>query len=89
MQGYIIRRLLLFIPTMLVVTLVVFLFMRIIPGDPALLILTGHTGEGSYTQQDLDNLRAKLGTDKPFMNSTGDGYGACSMETWANPTFMA
>ena len=71
MQGYIIRRLLLFIPTMLVVTLVVFLFMRIIPGDPALLILTGHTGEGSYTQQDLDNLRAKLGTDKPLHEQYG------------------
>ena len=66
MHQYIIRRLLLFIPTMFLVTLLVFLFMRVMPGDPALMILTGHTGEGSYTQEDLENLQHKLGTDRPL-----------------------
>ena len=66
MQRYIAIRFLLFIPTALLVTLGVFLLMRIIPGDPALLRLTGISGEGSYTQQDLDNLRHKLGTDRPI-----------------------
>jgi peptide/nickel transport system permease protein len=47
-------------------TLLVFLFLRIIPGDPALLILSGGTGEGSYTSKDLANLQHKLGTDRPL-----------------------
>jgi peptide/nickel transport system permease protein len=34
MQEYLMRRLLLMIPTLLGVTLVVFLMMRFIPGDP-------------------------------------------------------
>ena len=64
MKQYILRRILLFIPTIVLVTLLVFLFMRILPGDPALLILAGPTGEGVYTQDDLANLRHKLGTDR-------------------------
>ena len=66
MQQYIIRRLLLFVPTLFLVTLLVFLFLRIIPTDPALLILQGHTGSGNYTEEDLANLRHKLGTDRPL-----------------------
>ena len=66
LQQYIAIRFLLFIPTVFLVTLGVFLLMRIIPGDPALLRLTGISGEGSYTQQDLDNLRQELGTDEPI-----------------------
>ena len=72
MRQYIIRRALLFLPTMVLVTLLVFLFMRIIPGDPALLILAGHTGEGFYTEEDLTNLRRKLGTDKPLHEQYGN-----------------
>lgn len=64
LQRYIAIRFLLFIPTVFLVTLGVFLLMRVIPGDPALLRLTSLSGEGSYTQQDLDNLRAELGTDR-------------------------
>ena len=66
LQRYIAIRFLLFIPTVFLVTLGIFLLMRVIPGDPALLRLTGISGEGSYTQQDLDNLRQNLGTDKPI-----------------------
>ena len=65
MQQYIARRFLLFIPTAVLVTLLVFFFMRIIPGDAAILILAGASGEGTYTEEDLANLRHELGTDKP------------------------
>ena len=64
MNQYIARRALLFIPTMLLLTGLVFLFMRIIPGDPALLILAGPLGEGSYSEEDLQLLRIELGTDR-------------------------
>jgi peptide/nickel transport system permease protein len=63
---YTAKRLLLCIPAILVVTVMVFLLMRVIPGDPALLILAGTSGEGSFKKEDLENLRRELGTDRPL-----------------------
>jgi peptide/nickel transport system permease protein len=64
-MRYVMRRLLLYIPMLILLTLVVFLLMRVIPGDPALLILAGTSGDGSFTKQDLALLRHELGTDRP------------------------
>ena len=66
MQEYIAKRLALFIPTILLVTIIVFVVMRLVPGDPAIAILEGEGG-GSYTQEDLDTLRHRLGTDRPIV----------------------
>lgn len=66
MHAYIAKRFLLFIPTMLLATLVVFILLRLIPGDPALVKLVGDTGEAKFTQEQLDAMRAKLGTDRPL-----------------------
>ncbi len=66
MQAYIVKRVLLFIPTTILLTAPVFVVMRIIPGDPALNILVGPEREYDYTQEELDKLRAELGTDKPI-----------------------
>ena len=66
MRTYILRRLLLFVPTIFGVTLVVFIVLRIVPGDPALVMLGGFEGEGTFTQQDLDNLRENLGLNDPI-----------------------
>jgi peptide/nickel transport system permease protein len=66
MQAYIAKRCLLFIPTLLMATLVAFLLLRIIPGDPALVKLAGETGDSNFTQAELHDLRVKLGTDKPL-----------------------
>ena len=66
MQAYIVKRFLLFIPTLLLATLVVFVLLRLIPGDPALVKLVGEVGEGKFTQEQLDAMRAKLGTDRPL-----------------------
>jgi glutathione transport system permease protein len=57
---YVVKRLLVAIPTLLAVLTVVFFFVRIAPGDPALVIL----GD-SATQEALAALRAQLGLDKP------------------------
>jgi peptide/nickel transport system permease protein len=65
MTGYVIQRLLLFVPTLLLVSFLVFAIMRLLPGDPAIAILSAG-GEGSYTEDDIIRMRAKLGTDKPF-----------------------
>jgi len=65
-QAYIAKRCLLFIPTLLMATLLAFLLLRVIPGDPALVKLAGETGDSSFTQTELRALQAKLGTDKPL-----------------------
>jgi peptide/nickel transport system permease protein len=71
-QTYIAKRLLLFIPTLLLATLVVFILLRLIPGDPALVKLVGETGEAKFTQAQLDAMRAKMGTDKPLYVQYGN-----------------
>lgn len=73
-MRYIARRLLLYIPMLLLLTLLVFVLMRVIPGDPALLILAG-SGEGSFSKQDLANLRRELGTDRPVIVQYVDWLG--------------
>ena len=66
MSGYIAKRVLLFIPTLILVTLLVFVLMRIIPGDPAVVFLVGESGDQPYTQEQLEILQKKLGSDKPI-----------------------
>jgi peptide/nickel transport system permease protein len=66
MQAYIAKRFLLFIPTLLMATLVAFLLLRVIPGDPAEVKLAGETGDSNFTQAELQELRVKLGTDQPL-----------------------
>jgi peptide/nickel transport system permease protein len=67
MGKYALRRALLFIPTLLVVTVLVFALFWIVPGDPALAILAGGDGDaGSVSQQQLDQLRQRLGLDRPL-----------------------
>lgn len=60
MLRYIGRRLLATIPVMAVVTIVVFLLLRLTAGDPAAII----AGDNA-TSQDVAAIRAKLGLDRP------------------------
>ena len=52
MQEYILRRLVLLVPTVLGVTLLVFLMMRFIPGDPVSLLLGDY-----YTEETAAAIR--------------------------------
>lgn len=64
MTRYIINRLISLIPTLLGVTVVVFLFIHLIPGDPALVILGEHaTEEGIATLQEQLGLNRVLFLD--------------------------
>ena len=58
---YVARRLVWTIPTLLLVGLLVFVLMRLVPGDPALLIL----GD-SATPEALAAMRAQFGLDRPL-----------------------
>lgn len=71
-QQYIAKRLLLFVPTLVLVTFIVFLVLRLIPSDPALLILAGATGDGHFTEEELALKRHELGTDRPLHVQYGD-----------------
>ena len=64
MTAYLIKRVAMFFPTMILLTIIVFAILRVIPGDPALLILGGEEGDEDFTQEELDALRARLGTDR-------------------------
>ena len=62
MHRYILRRLLLMLPTFLGVAMLVFLLMRVIPGD----IVELRFAEGQFFNQDLvAKERARLGLDRP------------------------
>ncbi len=69
MARYILTRLLQSIPVLLLVSLVSFSVMKLIPGDPAILI-----GGPSATNEELDQIRRNLGLDQPFMVQMGRYY---------------
>lgn len=71
MQAYIVKRVLLFIPTLIIVTSLVFILLRVVPGDPAAARLAGASGEADYTEEDRVALAKKLGTDRPLVNQYG------------------
>src|SRR2546427_11734300 len=67
MGKYALRRALLFIPTLLVATILVFTLFWIVPGDPALTILAGGEGDsGAVVPEQLQQLRQTLGLDRPI-----------------------
>lgn len=61
MAGYFIKRILAVLGTLLFVSLAAFLFLRLIPGDPARLI----AGE-SASQETIQNVTHRLGLDQPL-----------------------
>src|SRR5262245_28903912 len=62
MRTYIIRRLLQMVPTILMITLVVFVMMQSIPGDPVVALL----GD-AYTEENAIRARHEYGLDKPML----------------------
>lgn len=67
MFQYITRRLLLFVPTLLGVTIVIFLLMRLVPGDVAEILVydAGSLPPEEVTKQIVE-IRKELGLDKPL-----------------------
>jgi peptide/nickel transport system permease protein len=65
MLFYIVKRLLLMIPTLFGAAVLVFLLMRAIPGDVCVLRLA--SGGGSINPTILQNCRAEIGTDQPMI----------------------
>ena len=61
MIVFVARRLLAAVPTLLAVLTLVFVIVRIVPGDPALVILGDHA-----TPEAAAAVRARLGLDRPL-----------------------
>lgn len=66
MWQYILKRILLMVPTLLGVALVVFLLMNVVPGDIAMLILGAGEQGGDVNLSELQKVRQKLGLDRPL-----------------------
>jgi peptide/nickel transport system permease protein len=64
MAKYIVKRLLLMIPTLLGVAVLIFFLMRVVPGD---IVELRFAGESAFAQKEnLDKERARLGLDRPL-----------------------
>ena len=70
MSYYVLRRLLYAIPTLLGITMLIFFVLRILPGDP-LVILYGEGGVSSLSDVDRATIRHQLGFDRPLYQQYG------------------
>lgn len=66
MSKYILNRLLIAIPTIIGITILIFLAMRVLPGDPLAIVQSESTGVYVLSDDELAQLRASLGLDKPY-----------------------
>jgi peptide/nickel transport system permease protein len=67
MTTYIIRRLLMAVVVLAIVTLFVFFVMRLLPGDPLVIFMGRSAGISSMSPEQLEYLRVQYGLDKPLL----------------------
>jgi peptide/nickel transport system permease protein len=67
MTAYIIRRLLLALFCLFMVTLVVFFAMRLLPGDPIIIYIGQSQQLSTLSEEGIQILREEFGLDKPIM----------------------
>lgn len=66
MYRYISQRLVIMIPTLVGITILIFLTMRVLPGDPLALITSETAGNYVLSEEELQAARASLGLDQPY-----------------------
>lgn len=66
MVSYLRKRLLVAIPTLFGITVLIFLAMRVLPGDPVSFIFTEAKGAQVLTAEQKQQALAKLGLDRPY-----------------------
>jgi peptide/nickel transport system permease protein len=77
MRVYVLKRLLGIVPTILMITLVVFVMMQSIPGDPVVALL----GD-AYTEEDAARVRIEYGLDRPVLFQYGIWLGKLVRGDW-------
>ncbi len=73
MGPYLLRRILLMLPTLVIVTFLVFLLLYLSPGDP-ILALVPVDEVNQLTDEEMDRLRQKLGLDRPVVVQYADWF---------------
>ncbi|PZW43647.1 peptide/nickel transport system permease protein/glutathione transport system permease protein [Humitalea rosea] len=79
MLGFVLRRLLAAIPTLLAVLTLVFVIVRVVPGDPALVILGDQA-----TPEATAAVRERLGLDRPLLVQYFDFLGSALQGDFGN-----
>jgi peptide/nickel transport system permease protein len=68
MHTYVVRRLLLFVPSLLGASLLIFVLLRVVPGDIAEILVYQAGSESSAIQQkQIEKIRGELGLDRPVL----------------------
>ena len=76
MRAYVLHRLLLFVPTLLGASLLIFVLLRLVPGDVAEILVYGAGTESSGTQKkQVEQIRRELGLDRPVLVQFGAWLG--------------
>lgn len=83
MLSYILKRIGSLIPTLLVVSVVVFLVVYMVPGGPATALLGLEA-----TAEDIAALNAELGFDRPFLVQYGDWFLGVLRGDWGESFFQ-
>ncbi len=83
MRTYLIRRLLLFVPVLLGVTLLVFVVMRVMPGDVAMSILNPD-GNSDVDPARYEKLREELGLNRPLYQQYGSWIVGIARGDWGH-----
>lgn len=84
MKKYVIKRLLSLIPTIFIVSVVIFMLVHLTPGDPAAMML----GEDA-TPEDIAALHTKLGLDDPLLMQYGRWIVHCLQGNFGTSTAVA
>lgn len=84
MLRYVIKRILQLIPTLILVSILVFMMVRFIPGDP-ITLLYGVSESGGTSEEYLDSMREMYGLNDPCRCSISTGSQAFSRGTWELP----
>jgi peptide/nickel transport system permease protein len=71
MIAYVVHRFLLAILIIFLVSILVFLLVRLLPGDPMLMVVS-RSALGSMTEGQLEQARHEYGLDKPLVQQYGD-----------------
>jgi len=79
MRVYILRRLIGIVPTVLMITFVVFVMMRSVPGDPVVALLVD-----AYTEEDAVRVRAEYGLSKPLLVQYAIWVGKLAQGDWGS-----
>jgi peptide/nickel transport system permease protein len=66
MTTYIIRRLLMALVIIILVSLIVFFSIRLLPGDPLIIFLGNQAGSGTITMEEIERLREEFGLNDPL-----------------------